>query len=123
MDIAKTKFKPTSITFLNRASEKGTNIDIDGNIIQEDLRDPIVQEKFIKEFLKDYEVEEDVVNRVFALNRKYNAIVEETDSVKRNIRWKLKSLEWDNLFNYGEGNRVDFEEMNGVVGIFGKNLS
>lgn len=123
MDIAKTKFKPTSITFLNRASEKGTNIDIDGNIIQEDLRDPIVQEKFIKEFLKDYEVEEDVVNRVFALNRKYNAIVEETDSVKRNIRWKLKSLEWDNLFNYGEGNRVDFEEMNGVVGIFGKNYS
>jgi DNA repair exonuclease SbcCD ATPase subunit len=123
MDIAKTKFRPTSITFLNRASEKGTNIDINGNIIQEDLRDPIVQEKFIKKYLSDYEVEDDVINRVFALNRKYNAIVEETDNVRRNVRWKLKSLEWDNLFNYGEGNRIDFEEMNGVVGIFGKNYS
>jgi exonuclease SbcC len=123
MDIAKTKFRPTSITFLNRASEKGTNIDINGNIIQEDLRDPIVQEKFIKKYLSDYEVEEDVISRVFALNRKYNAIVEETDNVRRNVRWKLKSLEWDNLFNYGEGNRIDFEDMNGVVGIFGKNYS
>ena len=35
----------------------------------------------------------------------------------------LKSMEWDNLFNYGEGNAINFEKLNGVVGIFGKNYS
>jgi exonuclease SbcC len=32
-------------------------------------------------------------------------------------------MEFDNLFNYGEGNSVNFEKLNGVVGIFGKNYS
>jgi DNA repair exonuclease SbcCD ATPase subunit len=32
-------------------------------------------------------------------------------------------LEWDNLFNYGIGNRVEFEKLEGIVGIFGKNFS
>jgi DNA repair exonuclease SbcCD ATPase subunit len=27
------------------------------------------------------------------------------------------------LFNYGEGNSVDFNNLNGIVGIFGKNYS
>ena len=32
-------------------------------------------------------------------------------------------MEWNNLCNYEEGNYVDFENLNGVVGIFGKNFS
>ena len=43
--------------------------------------------------------------------------------ISRNINWKLKHLEWDNLFNYGEGNKIDFENLNGIIGIFGKNYS
>jgi DNA repair exonuclease SbcCD ATPase subunit len=27
------------------------------------------------------------------------------------------------LFNYGEGNSIDFAKLNGIVGIFGKNYS
>ena len=123
MDTAKTKFKPTAITFLNRASADRGNVDIDGNFIQEDLRDIAVQEKFFKEFLTDYEVTDDMLDRVYALNRKYNAIVEDGEDIKRNVRWKLKSVEWNNLFNYGENNRINFDELNGVVGIFGKNFS
>ena len=123
MDTAKTKFKPTAITFLNRASADRGNVDIDGNFIQEDLRDIAVQEKFFKEFLTDYEVTDDMLDRVYALNRKYNAIVEDGEDIKRNVRWKLKSIEWNNLFNYGANNKINFDELNGVVGIFGKNFS
>ena len=32
-------------------------------------------------------------------------------------------FEWDNLINYGKGNRIDFTDFNGIVGIFGKNFS
>ncbi len=41
----------------------------------------------------------------------------------RNINWKLKKLAWDNLFNYGEDKAIEFEELKGTVGIFGKNYS
>ena len=123
LDTAKAKFKPTSVTFLNRASGVRRSVDIEGNLIQEDLRNIAVQEKFFKQFLEDYEVADEMFDRICALNKQYNTIVEDGEDVKRNVRWNLKSLEWDNLFNYGEKNRIDFEKTNGIVGIFGKNFS
>ena len=123
LDTAKAKFKPTSVTFLNRASGARRSVEIEGKLIQEDLRNIAVQEKFFKQFLEDYEVTDVMFDRVCALNKQYNAIVEAGEDVKRNVRWRLKSLEWDNLFNYGEKNKIDFENMNGIVGIFGKNFS
>ena len=123
MDIAKTRFKPTSIIFLNRAVERGDVSEVTDSLAMEDLRDPAVQEGLITKFLADYEVEDETLQRVIELNKKYNIIVEEGEVVKRNINWRLKSLEWNNLFNYGEGNRIDFSNMAGIVGIFGKNFS
>jgi DNA repair exonuclease SbcCD ATPase subunit/DNA repair exonuclease SbcCD nuclease subunit len=123
VDIAKTRFKPTSIIFLNRAIERGDVSDMTDTLALEDLRDPAVQEGLITKFLIDYEVDDKTLQRVVELNKKYNNIVEEGEDVKRNINWRLKSLEWNNLFNFGEGNRINFSDMSGIVGIFGKNFS
>lgn len=35
--------------------------------------------------------------------------------------WALKWIEFDNIFCYGEGNRVDFKNLDGLVGLFGPN--
>ena len=124
MDIAKGRFKPESVTFLNKASGQRADVnDITDGINIEDLRDIKVQEKLIKEYLKDYEASKETLEKVFSLNRKYNTMAEEEEEVARNVNWSLKSFEWDNLFNYGEGNKVDFTKLNGIVGIFGKNYS
>lgn len=123
VDAAKTKFKPTSITFLNKAIDKGTISDVAGDLVQEDLRDTAVQESLITKFLDGYEATDATISRVHELNKKYNILAEENETVKRNINWRLKTLEWDNLFNYGEGNKVDFNDLAGIVGIFGKNFS
>ena len=124
MDIAKTRFKPESVTFLNKASGQRANVnDITDGINIEDLRDIKVQEKLIKEYLKDFEASKDTLEKVYSLNRKYNTMAEEEEEVARNINWSLKSFEWDNLFNYGEGNKIDFSKLHGIVGIFGKNYS
>jgi DNA repair exonuclease SbcCD ATPase subunit/DNA repair exonuclease SbcCD nuclease subunit len=124
LDIAKGRFKPESVTFLNRSSgERGSVQDITDGINIEDLRDPKVQEELIDEYLKDYEATPETLERVFALNRKYNTMAEEEEEVSRNVNWSLKSFEWDNLFNYGENNRVNFSRLHGIVGIFGKNYS
>lgn len=124
VDVVKTRFKPESITFLNRAAgERGSVEDLTDGLQQEDLRDIAVQEELISEYLKDYQADDETLHRVFAMNEKYNSKAEENEEVARNVNWRLTSLEWDNLFNYGEGNKIDFTNLTGIVGIFGKNFS
>ena len=124
VDIAKHRFKPESITFLNRATGRRAELGFSkDDFIKENLRDISVQERLITEYLKDYEVEGEILDRVLSLNEKYNTAVEENEEVARNINWELNSFEYDNLFNYGEGNKINFENLAGIVGIFGKNYS
>ena len=124
IDVAKNRFTPESTTFLNRAAgERGDVEDIASGLIDEDLRDPAIQEELIEEYLKDFCVDDDTLERVFHLNGSYNKVVEDEEEVRRNINWKLKSLKWDNLFNYGEDNSINFENLAGIIGIFGKNFS
>jgi len=124
VDVAKAKFKPESVTFLNRAASDGADMtDSIKNIFQENLRDMAVQKRLIKDYLKDYDPSDEVIEKVLELNKKYSSAAEEGEEVARNINWKLKSIEWDNLFNYGKKNKINFENLNGVVGIFGKNFS
>jgi len=123
VDIAKHRFGPESIAFLNRAAGERGTVEIGTGFKVENLRDKGVQENLIREYLTDYEPTEEMLERVFELNRKYNSKIEETEEVARNVNWTLNRFEWDNLFNYGEGNTIDFTNLNGVVGIFGKNYS
>ena len=124
VDIAKHRFRPEAITFLNRASGTRGSVDsLTNTIVKENLRDTAVQEKLMREYLKDYEVDEGLMKRVLSLNSKYNQLAEQEEEVSRNVNWRLNSVKWDNLFNYGKGNIIDFSKLNGVVGIFGKNYS
>tara|TARA_B100000214_G_scaffold370410_1_gene345018 strand:- start:1333 stop:4458 length:3126 start_codon:yes stop_codon:yes gene_type:complete len=124
VDIAKHRFKPETISFLNRASgERGSVESLADSIRTENLRDIDVQEELIDEYLAGYQVEDKTLEKVYELNRHYNKLVEDNEDVSRNINWKLIDFEFDNLFNYGDSNKVNFEELGGIVGIFGKNFS
>jgi len=124
MDIAKHRFRPESISFLNRAAGiRGSVEELTDYLKTENLRDIDVQEELISEYLKDFQIDDETTERVYALNRKYNKIVEDSEEISRNINWKLKSFKWDNLFNYGDKNAIDFDKLGGIIGIFGKNFS
>ena len=124
VDIAKHRFKPESISFLNRASgERGSVEAITDDLRTENLRDIKVQEELINEYLKEYEASGEILDNVYELNRKFNTIIEKAEDVSRNINWRLTNFEFDNLFNYGEDNNVNFNELGGIVGVFGKNFS
>jgi len=124
VEVAKHRFKPESITFLNRAAGQRGNIDeLAEGLANDNLRDVAVQKELIEEYLKDFQPDDELLQRVLKLNSKYNATVEEDEEVDRNINWKLESIEWDNLFNYGEENKIDFSKLSGIVGVFGKNFS
>tara|TARA_Y100001973_G_C5203460_1_gene339602 strand:- start:1465 stop:4617 length:3153 start_codon:yes stop_codon:yes gene_type:complete len=123
IDVATNKFKPESVTFISKAAASSSMSEEGIERFTDNLRDINVQEKLIKEYLKDYSLTEEALDNVYALNKKYNTIVEESEEVSRNVNWKINTLQWDNLFNYGEDNSIDFSKLSGIVGIFGKNFS
>ena len=124
IDVAKNKFKPETVTYLSRsAGERGSVEQAAKSLVQEDLRDPAIQESLIEEYLSDFCAEDNALKKVFEMNRKYNDLAERDEEVIRNVNWRIKKLEWDNLFNYGDSNSINFTNLSGVVGILGKNFS
>lgn len=100
------------------ASSKFSLANEDGE--KEDVRDLSVQKDLIKKYLSDRD--DDIVKRAIKFNEKYDKEVSDKDKLK-NVNWSLKKLKWDNLFNYGEDNEIDFSSMEGIVGVLGENYS
>lgn len=123
MDVARSKFSPESLAFVNKAGTKKGDVNLDGITSTENLRDPQVQQQLIADYLKDYDPDEGTLKRVFDLNGHLNATTNADIDIMRNVKWRLHSVEWDNTFNYGKNNRVDYRQLNGVVGIFAPNRS
>lgn len=91
-------------------------------VVKEDLRNPDVLVKLLREYHHDAKVSEDVWTDVKNLVKGYLAQTG-AEEVVRNTKWSLRHLKWDNTLAYGEGNVINFENLNGVVGIFGPNRS
>ena len=53
--------------------------------------------------------------------KNYLSTVSTSEDVVRNTKWSLRSLKFDNVFAYGEGNSINFDNLGGIVGIFGPN--
>jgi len=112
VDVAKKIYKPESVSIINR-SNSSNGIDVDDDFKREDLRDVTVQETLIREYLSDYKLAKELDSRILDLNKKYNEIAEKNDETYRNMNYEILELEWDNLFNYGKKNRLDFTKYTG----------
>lgn len=123
LDSLKKKFNPESLSFQNKARTSEVRALLPDSLKNVNLRDEDAQKKLIKEYLREHKVSEEIIGEIYALNAKYNREAEANEEVSRNVQWKLKKLTWDNLFNYGEGNEIDFTKIKGTMGIFGKNFS
>jgi len=124
IETAQHRFKVEKVTYLNRAAgERGDVSQHTNNLAVDNLRDESVQKKLIKEYLKDYELTDNQLEKVYNLNKKYNQVINESEEVNRNTNWNISSITWNNLFNFGEQNSVNFANLTGIIGIFGKNYS
>jgi DNA repair exonuclease SbcCD ATPase subunit len=94
------------------------------DIVLTDLTNTDYQNRLISEFLQKKSKVTDplVIDEILGINRKANALIKR-DEFARNLKWKPIRFEWDNMFTYGEGNSIDFTQMDGVYGIFGPNKS
>jgi DNA repair exonuclease SbcCD ATPase subunit len=89
----------------------------------ESVRSLAVQERLIREWLGPRELSEPVVERILDLNRKYQIEIDRNEETARDVAWRLEKLAWSNMFNYGEGNLLDFSSLGGVTGLFAPNGS
>lgn len=82
------------------------------------------QNKLIEEYLRDKHtnIPDDLIRDVEKINKELNDLIVK-DLTAKNIRWKPKRFEFDNMFSYGENNVIDFSKMKDVVGLFAANAS
>jgi DNA repair exonuclease SbcCD ATPase subunit len=80
------------------------------------------QNKLIEDALLSKNNTKDIVEKVKELNKVVNKEISK-DKVSKNIRWKPKVFEFDNMFSYGEGNIIDFTKLKGTIGLFAPNAS
>lgn len=92
------------------------------HVVKEDLRNPDVLVRLLREYHHEAGVTEDTWADVHALVSGYLAQTGVEEAV-RNTKWSLRHLKFDNVLAYGEGNVINFENLNGIIGIFGPNRS
>ena len=116
----------TEVTYVRVDSNttSSSNIIDNTNFNLNDVSDVDYQNKLITDYLnnKGISPSKDTLDKIYKINLDLNSSLEK-DSISRNIRWKPKVFEFDNMFSYGENNTIDFKKMHNVVGLFANNAS
>ena len=109
--------KNDSETFKGSDTEITTNI---GKISRNDLRSFKQQDALMTEYVRKQNLTDDDRESLRTLHKDtFNRCVQQ--SVSKSHQWRLRKLSFDNTFGYGENNLIDFDELSGITGIFGKN--
>ena len=117
-ELARKQFKPLR---LNRSlfPEKVSQV---GGLVSQasDYADHAVQ----KELFRKYFVNEspETVASVLAVHDEVSSVVSQGDRLF-SIKWMPRMMKWSNTFSFGEDNYVDFGDLRGITGVFGKNFS
>ena len=92
-----------------------------------DIASPEVQNKYIVEYLKQNEpnISAEEIEEIKKMNISQNTILKESNTKYNNNvfngHYKIKRLEFSNLFSFGSGNIIEFSEFKGIVGIIAAN--
>jgi len=113
------KYNPQSIQLAYvPVAGKMKTIHIEG----ENLSDPNVQRSTLKRWF-DGKLESDDIEKILELDKQI------TDGLSTNLEdfsnstWDLKKMRIENFMSYGSPVEIDFENMVGIVGLFGLNAS
>ena len=64
----------------------------------------------------------DDLHGIEIINRDINSRIK-PDEIHRNIRWKPVTFTFENMFSYGEDNKIQFSKIDGLMGLFAPNAS
>jgi len=90
----------------------------------EDITDVNYQNSLITDYIgrmMPFATPEDIAG-IQSLNKEINSRIV-LDDIARNIQWKPVRFEFSNMFSYGEDNVINFDKVNGLMGLFAPNAS
>jgi len=112
----------TEVVFKSESTFDFSKIQTSGGALsKENLRDSKTHKKLIRDFYSENKIDEETLDNVDGLIERYASQLSNDKEVLRNSRWQINSFKFDNLFSYGLGNVVNFENLPGITGIFGQN--
>lgn len=88
-----------------------------------DIRDIEYQNMLITNFLEEtHPLSDELKSKIYEINRQLNTNIDIAKSI-RNVTWQPIKFEFSNMFSYGENNEINFQNMNGIYGVFAANAS
>lgn len=114
-EILKERYNTRHIKIVTKVISNKSDKKLKALEISESILDPNYQKTLMKEFIKvnGISVDDDLIER---LDNKINQIIfdREDTRVKYN-RWYIKNVEFSNFLSFGEGNIINFEELEGIT--------
>jgi DNA repair exonuclease SbcCD ATPase subunit len=83
-------------------------------------------EEYLKEFINngDFDCSKDEITDIIKLHRETNEKLELTEEEKVSSEWKLNKVEISNIFSFPvKPAIIDFDSLQGITGVFGKNYN
>ena len=118
----KYKVQEFTVTRMDTLSKRKTG-NFDDRLAIGNVRDVEFQNELIKDYLqRQYLADDDTIDKIKQINRDINTKLIEEDMTP-NVQWVPHQFEFSNMFSYGENNKIRFDSINGIVGIFAPNAS
>ena len=118
------ELKAVEVTY---KSDRQVNRDVintgGATLMREDLRNPEVLLRLLKSYHNSTNVTEMEWESIREQVGSYLQQALDVDDTVRHTKWSLRHLKFDNTFSYGEGNHINFDQLNGIIGVFGANTS
>ena len=98
--------------------------DRDNKLELDDITDITYQNSLITDYIQrmmPFVTDEEIAG-IQSLNKDINSRIV-TDELTRNVQWKPVRFEFSNMFSYGEDNVINFDKVNGLMGLFAPNAS
>jgi DNA repair exonuclease SbcCD ATPase subunit/predicted MPP superfamily phosphohydrolase len=112
----KSDYDVQEITFSNVYSDYDKKDSLSHNI-----NDMSNQNKLIMKYAKNkFELDVEELKVLKELNSELNKEIKK-DTREITNKWKLKELQFSNMFCYGKDNVIDFQDLNGIIGLLSPN--
>ena len=98
--------------------------DRDSKLELDDITDITYQNSLITDYIQrmmPFVTDEEIAG-IQSLNKEINSRIV-LDELTRNVQWKPVRFEFSNMFSYGEDNVINFDKVNGLMGLFAPNAS
>ena len=118
------KFNPLELKIIhNKLKNTTQSTEVEYEFIKH-IRDENVQHELLSGFVQSRygDVDDSIKEKVYNIDELVSSKIPKME-ITRNVKWDLNKFEWSNLFCYGEDNYIDFEKLNGIIGVFGDNAS